>query len=89
MNIDNNEKILSKLEFVDFSVIETLFGVGWQGIKHSHPEMETIRFMVNGHGKRYHFADAARLIYPELTDFEVALLRIDINHKLKVGRKKK
>ena len=49
---------------------------------------DKIGFIFRGRVRRYSFTDAAKLAYPELTNYEIARLRVDINEKILEGRKR-
>lgn len=86
-----NEEIDHKLNYVRLDVISMLFGIPVNTLYQDEAELDNVRFILDGRGRRIHFGDAARLIYPDLTDYEVGMMRIDINNRLKkkVGRRKR
>ena len=49
---------------------------------------DKIGFIYRGRVRKYSFTDAAKLAYPELTNYEIARLRVDINEKILEGRKR-
>jgi len=72
-------------EFVTAETIALLFGIPRQTvyINKRTAMFEGISTIKKGKkGLRYNFNEAARLAYPTLSDYEIALLRIDIQDRL-------
>ena len=72
------------LEYVGLDVLSMLLGVNKNEITLKRvPEIEKqVRSRCFGRCRKFHFVDAARLVYPDLSPIDYALLRIDINDRL-------
>jgi len=78
------------LEFVNCKVLAMLLGRAptTYGKDENLDLFDKIGFIYRGPVRRYSFTDAAKLAYPELTNYEIARLRVDINEKILEGRKR-
>ena len=77
-------------EFVNGRVLSLLLGRS-QNTFPKDKDLELfnkIGFVYRGNVRRYSFTDAAKLAYPELTNYEIARLRVDINERILEGRKR-
>jgi len=77
-------------EFVNCKVLAMLLGRSHNTFQDDKDRaiFDDIGFIYCGRVRRYSFTDAAKLAYPELTNYEIARLRVDINEKILEGRKR-
>jgi hypothetical protein len=90
VNDEKNEAYLH--EFVTAETLALLFGTSRKTVylnKHTdvYNGISTIKKGKNK-GLRYNFNEAARLAYPTLSEYEIALLRIDIQDRIAKRRMK-
>jgi hypothetical protein len=78
------------LEFVNCKVLAMLLGRAptTYGKDENIDLFDKIGFIYRGPVRRYSFTDAAKLAYPDLSNYEIARLRVDINEKILEGRKR-
>lgn len=77
-------------EYVGADVLELLWGYKRERIyqKSNYDITDRVSSIQWGHGRRYNFYEAAKIAYPTLSDFEIALLRIDVQDRLLKKRNK-
>ena len=77
-------------EFVNCQVLSLLLGRAPDSIVNEKEDdvFHPVGFTYVGSVRKYSFTDAAKLAYPELTNYEIARLRVDINERILEGRKR-
>ena len=77
-------------EFVGSNVLNYLIGSTQEELRHQREDerFHKISFIYVGPVRKYSFYDAAKITYPELTNYEIAKLRVEINAIMIADRKK-
>ena len=85
----NKQKPVNVEEFVGFEILTYVFGLSKRSMYdlRSGDFFDTVRQISTGIQTKYHFGDCVRYISPNLTDYDVARLRIEIHEKLLQKRK--
>jgi hypothetical protein len=77
-------------EFVNSNVLNYLIGSAPQTLREDrdNEKFHKISFIYVGSVRKYSFYDAAKLVHPGLTNYEIAKLRVEINAIMIAERKK-
>ena len=77
-------------EYVNSAVLSYLTGYSQDELRHQrdNERFHGISFIYNGSVRKYSFYDAAKITFPELTNYEIAKLRVEINAIMIADRKK-
>jgi len=89
----NNTKDVARhqFEYVPSSVLNYLIGSTKNAIsvdKCETDKFKQVGYIMVGPVRKFSFTDTARLAYPELTSYEIARLRVEINSLMIQERKK-
>ena len=80
-----------QFEYVPSAVLNYLIGSTKTSInanKCQNGNFKQVGYIMAGSVRKFSFSDTAKLAYPELTNYEIAKLRVDINEKMLERREK-